>query len=625
MENKHTTEVVKFAKHITPLPVEIHQNKTSEKIVLYGANNLYPDFLLKLYENSPMHNGIINDKLCYILGDGIVEKATGNKYNPMVNANDNLEEFINKIALDYIIFNSFAVEVMYNALGDPIEFVHVPNNEVRSNRSLEMFQICDNWFANSRNVLSYDRWKRGKNDTGKSTLFYYKKYSPSSEKVYPKPEYHAAIKSLETDLAIRDFHLNNITNGFSVSSLITFYGSTLPPEMKAEFQKKIENAYSGAAGAKFIIDFQSKEGKPAEVTNISANDWDKAYDVVRKCVNEDILAAHTMPAILYGQSQEGKMGGSGVEYETAYEKFKILYVKGKRNEIESALNKLFADANYPILEFKDKSTLFSNRISDTTKEKVLTIDELRAIDGLEPLPNGAGAKLIAETVKPAEPARFSLEQPKKEENIYYSLTADDFEKVKDLGFAKADYDLIEKSEAIESFSQLNSIINQFDDNDAINNYLIENDMQGKSVSAIRTEIKNELGISITVADLGDKLAKLKASGIVDIKITDGKITQTPVEQPKPDKAKPSTPKREVEVLYSYEGIKDDRNRAFCAKILETDRFYSREEIQSMTSIFGYDIFKFRGGWYHNPSTNKDTPFCRHHWHANKVIRKGEGK
>lgn len=614
--------MVKFARHFTPLPVEIHQNKTSDKIVLYGANNLYPNFLLNLYENSPMHNGIINDKLCYILGDGIVEKATGNKYNPMVNSNDNLEELINKIVMDYIIFNAFSIEVMYNALGDAVEFVHVPVSEARTNRSLEMFQICDDWFGNSRNVLNYDRWKKGKNDSGKSTLFYYKKYNPSIQKTYPKPEYHAAIKSLETDLAIRDFHLNNITNGFSVSSLITFYGASLPPEQKSDFQKKIESAYSGTQGAKFIIDFQKQDGKAAEINNISSNDWDKAYEIVRKCVNEDILAAHTMPAILYGQSQEGKMGGSGVEYETAYEKFKILYVKGKRNEIESGLNKLFASAGYPILEFKDKSTLFTNRISDTTKEKVLTIDELRAIDGLEPLPNGAGAKLIAETVKPAEPARFSIEPTKKEENVYYSLTADDFEKVKDLGFTKSEYDLIEKSEAIESFSQLTTIINQFDDNDAVNDYLLKTDLQGKTVAEIRTEIKKELAINVTVAELGDKLAKLLSSGVIDIKITDGKISQTPVEQ-KPDKAKPSTPKRQVEVLYSYEGVKDDRNRAFCAKILDTDRFYSREEIQTMTSIFGYDIFKFRGGWYHNPSTNKDTPFCRHHWHANKVIKKGD--
>jgi hypothetical protein len=626
MENKKSnTEIIKFSQHITPLPIEINQNRTSEKTVLYGADNLYPNFLLKLYENSPMHKGIVEDKLYYILGDGVVNKATGEKFNPMVNGVDTLEEVVNKIVIDSIIFGYFGIEVIYNALGDPIEFVHIPSHHIRANRSLTMFNVCDDWFTNSRNgVLSYDRWKSGKNTEGKSTLFFYKKYSPSVQNVYPKPEYYAAIKSLETDLAIRDFHLNNITNGFSVSTLITFFGATLPPDQKKAFQDKIEKAYTGSSGAKFIIDFQSKEGTAADVKNISANDWDKAYELVRDAVNQDILVAHTMPSILFGQNQEGKMGGSGVELETAFEKFKLLYVKGKRNELESGLNKLFASAGYPEIEFKDKSSLFSSTISDATKEKVYTIDELRAIEGFEPLPNGAGQKLIQETIKAPEPAKFSISnEPAK--NEYYSLTADDFEKVKDLGLVKSDYELIEKSEALESFSRIDRVLNHFDDNDAVNKYLIEKDLQGKTVAEIRTEIKKELDIKITVAEIGDKLAKLKSSGVIDIKITDGTINQTPVDKPKVEEAKPSTPKREVEVLYSYEGVKDDRNRAFCAKILETDKFYTREEIQSMSSIFGYDIFKFRGGWYHNPSTGKDTPFCRHHWHANKVIRKGDSK
>jgi hypothetical protein len=625
MENNNKPEVVKFKKHITQLPIEVSQNKGSDKIVFYGTNNLYPNFLLSLFENSPMHQGIISDKLYYILGDGIVEKASGNKFNPMVNAVDNLEELVNKIVIDYIIFGYFSIEVMYNALGEPIEFVHVPASEVRSNRSAEMFQVCDDWFANSRNVLSYDRWKKGKNEDGKSTLFFYKKYNPSIQKVYPKPEYHSSIKSLETDLAIRDFHLNNIKNGFSVSSLITFYGATLQPEMKAQFQKKIEEVYSGESGAKFIIDYVAKDATPANVQNISSNDWDKAYDLVRQCVNEDILAAHSMPAILYGQSQEGKMGGSGSEFEMAYEKFKILYVKGKRNEIESGLNKLFADAKYPEIEFKDKSTFFSTRIADTTKEKVLTIDELRAIDGLEPLPNGAGAMLIASIVKPSEPIKFNIETPKEDKNIYHSLSAEDFEKVKDLGVSKADFEIVERSEAIENFSQLDNILNKFDDADSVNKYLLATDLNNKSISEIRTEIKKEMAITITTAELGDKLQKLNTAGIISIKIAGGVITQTPIDKPKVDKATDKTPKREVEVLYSYEGVKDDRNRAFCAKILETDRFYSRSEIQSMSSLFGYDIFKFRGGWYNNPSTGENQPFCRHRWFANQVIKKGDNQ
>jgi hypothetical protein len=616
MENN--TQIVNFAKHFTPLPTEIKQGKGSDKIVLYGNDNLYPNFLLKLFNDSPLHKGILNSKADYILGDGVVNKATGEAFNQMANSVDTLEELTQKVVIDYVIFGYFAIEVVYNLLGDPIEFIHVPAHYVRANRSLTNFQYCDDWFANSRNVLSYDRWTRGKNTDGKSKLFFYKNYSPSINTVYPTPDYSGAIKSLETDLAIRDFHLNNITNGFSASTLISFYGQTLQPEQKKDFEKKIAGVYSGATGAKYIIDFVKTDGKPAEVKNISANDWDKAYELVKKSVEQDILVAHSATSpMLFGIKTESQLGGA-TELETSYEIFKNLYVKNKRNELESGLNKLFASANYPKIEFKDKGSLFTNSVSDATKEKVYTINELRKIDGLDPIADGD--KLLNSS--PAPTAKFSIEQPKaKAEGEYYEMTVEDFDKVKHLGTSKDIFELVERSEAIESFSDVTRIENQFDDNDSINDYLLKAELEGKSIKDVRTEIKKELGISISVSDLTDTITKMVDSGVLQVEVSEGSIKVVPVAEGEPKPAKPSTPRREVEVLYSYEGPKDDKNRAFCAKILETAKYFSRTDISEMNRIFGRDIFKTRGGFYHNPTTGATTPFCRHTWHMNKLIRK----
>jgi hypothetical protein len=615
MENNR--EIINFSKHITPLPTEIKQGKGNDKIVLYGNDNLYPNFLLKLYNNSPLHKGIINSKVDYVIGDGVFNKATGEAFNPMVNGVDTLEELIQKITFDAVIFGYFSIEVVYNQLGKPIEFIHVPSHSVRINRSFTMFQYCDDWFQNSRNVLSFDRWIKGANDDGKSKLFVHTEYTPSVNNIYATPEYSGAIVSLETDLAIRDFHLNNITNGFSVASLITYYGQNLPPEQKREFTKKLEKAYSGTNGAKFIVEWVANDGKGSEIKNIGANDWHLAYQVLKESVQQDILTAHSASSpLLFGLQQEGKLGGS-TELKDAYHNFKNLYVKNKRNKIESGLNKLFADAGYPTIEFKDKSIFVNGSISDTTKEKVYTINELRKIDGLTPLADGD--KLLADT---KEPVKFSfskeVEEPKNE---YHSLTDEDFEKVKHLGLSKADFEIIEKSEAIESFSQLNQIINQFDDDDAISNYLLKADLNGKTVADIRIEIKKELGIDITVSDLGTKITKLNNTNVLASKIEKGVVVNSPIQKV----IKPSDAKNAVEVLYSYEGPKDDRNRPFCSKILENDRLFTREEIQSISTILNYDVWRFKGGWYFNPKTQENTPYCRHTWHANKVIRKEQGK
>jgi len=33
----------------------------------------------------------------------------------------------------------------------------------------------------------------------------------------------------------------------------------------------------------------------------------------------------------------------------------------------------------------------------------------------------------------------------------------------------------------------------------------------------------------------------------------------------------------------------------------------------MSAELGYDVWKRRGGWYHNPTLDVNTPQCRHIW------------
>jgi DNA-binding MarR family transcriptional regulator len=79
---------------------------------------------------------------------------------------------------------------------------------------------------------------------------------------------------------------------------------------------------------------------------------------------------------------------------------------------------------------------------------------------------------------------------------------------------------------------------------------------------------------------------------------------------------------QVLVRYSYEGPKDDRNRPFCARMLELakTKVYSRVDIETISKRVGYSVWDRRGGWLTLPS-GKRQAFCRHDWKANIVIRK----
>jgi hypothetical protein len=68
-------------------------------------------------------------------------------------------------------------------------------------------------------------------------LFYYKIVSPKNGRdrnVYPVPEYIGACASIETDVEIANYHLNNIKTGFAVGTIVNFNNGV--PEQSAQDQ-----------------------------------------------------------------------------------------------------------------------------------------------------------------------------------------------------------------------------------------------------------------------------------------------------------------------------------------------------------------------------------------------------
>ena len=80
----------------------------------------------------------------------------------------------------------------------------------------------------------------------------------------------------------------------------------------------------------------------------------------------------------------------------------------------------------------------------------------------------------------------------------------------------------------------------------------------------------------------------------------------------------------IEIFYSYDKspevdgpsiLPNDRTRDFCKALVNfsNTRVWSREDINGISNRLGYNSFRYRGGWYHNPKTDKNQPYCRHIW------------
>lgn len=591
-------DILELAKQIIPQPAE-SKPVANDVWVRYGIDNLYPNFLLNLYAKCPIHHSIIDTKASYIIGDGLKRKGGGD-LNFKPNGHETIEEFIEKIVKDFLIHNAFAIETQYNELTfsqGPMSYNHVPAYSIRMNKQKTEFWYSEDWSL-KREEFRYSEWVKTSTDS-KSKLFWYDGYIPSINKVYVDPDYTACIESIVTDMSIRLFNRNNITSNFSPSKLITYYlGENVPKNIQDDIKRKIDRYFSGA-GEKYMLVFANPGQEKMRVDNIDANSWDRAYEVTREAVKDDIYQGHGINAALLGKETAGKLGNTQ-ELELSYEIFKSNYIQSKRIQLESALSTLFGFE----VEFSDRP-LFKTRLSDTAKEKVYTINEMRALENLPPLPDGD--KLLT-TSTPQQPQQPIQQQMSKVER---KLTEADFELVKDMGTPKVGYEFI----CFGDEEELSKVQIKLDNQEDIRDYVLSNDIKGLTLKQLRILIRKDLGLELSLDELRNTLINMSNSGIISMVEDGDKIRIKP-----PVEAKlPST--RAITVMYEYEvkpGLGQpliSTSRDFCVKLIENNRYYTRSEIQKMSELFGYDVFSYTGGYYYNPQTGETTPSCRHKWSA----------
>ncbi len=292
---------------------------------------------------------------------------------------------------------------------------------------------------------------------------------------------------------------------------------------------------------------------------------------------------------------------------------------------------MFKALGFPEFQLKDKTGITRVQLKDETKEKVYTIDELREVDGKPPLPNGEGAKMLdlkptnvinanpgvdpnakpSDPKAPAEgdkvPGKFEDQKPETAK----TLTEEDFEKVKHLGFSRESFSVLDEFSAPATKENFKAVELFFDDAQDIEDYIVKADLKDKSISDIKAMIRKDLGISISTKDLQTKVTAMIDAGIIN----DEKVAEK----------KPLT--RDVQIVYSYEvrpGYGEaiiPGSRGFCKKLISNDRLYSRADIQQMSAIFGYDVFEHCGGWYLPKGATEALSHCRHYWKSVRVIQK----
>ena len=394
MANKFTFKKIltdslrKFSYH------EYKKNK-NDKFVKNGDDNMFPQHLIEMYNKSSVNAACINAIVEGVVGQGL----TANEEIYIARANSKGEtwnDIFAKCALDFKLQGSFALEIVYSNDRTRLEAYHIDFSYLRAKEKnkyghIPGYYISDQWdnknrfsgivYKDEKHVNYLPMFNPEKRQEEPHQIYVHSEYRPGQE-YYPLPDYVAALRVIELDTSIDDFHTNNIKNGLAPSlSITTFTGGS--EDQLREIEQQLNANYAGTnnAGSLVYMDVPDKEMAPV-ITPINNNGTDTYYTTINDLVMQKILTAHRITSpMLLGIKEPGQLGGRA-ELIDAHQLFLNLVILPYQQELLKCLEMIMS-FNYPdiVLGVDQKRLLEDGTIeeevivdTDTTEEEEQTVN-----------------------------------------------------------------------------------------------------------------------------------------------------------------------------------------------------------------------------------------------------------
>jgi len=574
--------------------IPVFKENKAKNYITYGTDNKYPQMLIDLYNSSPKHGAIVSQKAQYIAGDKTeviannTEQLTiANDRLASINAYESFDDVKSKISADLELFDGFALEIIWNKAKTSIaEIYHLPFQNVR--HSLDgHYWYADDWSDRKVDPIYYYCWNPLTREN--KQMYYFKMYK-AGQGEYPTAPYQSALKYIEIDTEIANFHLNSIKSGFSAQTLLQLFKGIPTPEEMRQTIKRFKENFSGTDNAgSIIIQFNDPNETPSVVNNLAPSDFDKQFDLLNQTVQQEILMAHRVTSpMLFGIKTEGQLGGRS-ELIESYEAFQTAYIEPRQTQMDRALTSIFKFIVPVTLKTKNKPPIGLDYVYLFEKGVISQAEARRELG-------------MSDTVAMSSQVKCNCN-----ENPF------GWDDDKDLAVFEQFGELASKFEKypFDFASALELIILQF--------------LNGNTELTLQDLANNIKQDADKVAEAVNKLINegLITSADNILNVTE-QGTKTLVD---------SGLGTELVVRYTYEkapGISGSEiiptSRDFCRSLIALNRVYTREDIDTISSRVGYNAWERRGGWMtvKGSSPAIHVPYCRHIWKSQLLRRKING-
>lgn len=595
-------------KKLSPIPsaLECERFFGKRKIITWGHDNFYPQWLNYLYYNNSMHGGIINGKVHFTVSGGLKYTPADNDAMDLANwqlmydngtSDFNLDEIAEQISLDFEISNKYILRGYWNINFTRVEKLEVVDFETaRKIEDSTDILVSEDFSYRSIGYKVYPllnlklRGSKPVKGSVRQREFYVsfeikpkqtidKDTAVLSKRNYPAPTYSGAIRSICTGIEIDEWQNAEIVNNFSLGTVLNL-NNGIPRNKKDrdDLKKEIRKAATGASNSGGIwVNFSNGKDREATIVTLNGNNLAGRYQEVDKGTQKNILRAHScVVPILFGVKEEGSLGNQS-ELLTGYTIMNKNYFRNRRRNILSVLNFIATKCNglKGKIEFNEPSLDLPD---EKVKEPTVMIQNGK-------FKEDEGKETDARFIKQFKFA--GIDRSKK--RILYSTPVGETDNV---------LEKFKKDNFIELPSNQQQVLNLIGD--------------GNDFNSIKK------AMDINASELAKVYSKLIEAEYIK---PEGGLTRTGAQQVAVSDIS------KMEILYSYElraGVDGATiipgSRELCRELIALDRLYTREEIDRISAVEGHDVFNYAGGWWHDSKTDINKPKCRHGWFQNVVFK-----
>jgi hypothetical protein len=567
--------------------------------VSYGEGNTFPQYLIELYNESPVHGSIVNSIAFMIAGQDFV--STSAEASTEI-ARLQLDKIRHSTALDLKLHGGFYWEVIWSMDRSTIAQInHLPFENCRlcvsdDNDDINGIYYSRDWndSRKKKNIPAYIPMFNAeyKDEYPKQVLFVHS-IVPGSE-YYPKPDYISAVNNIELTRQISEYQVNLILNGF-FPSLITSFNNGIPSlEEQRMIKNQLQQAIQGAENAgKVLTFFNEDRDRGVEFTPFPVSDMDKQFETLVGQAVESILVGHRVTSpLLFGIRDGGGLGSNTDEMKQAMRIFMKQVVEPFQRMITDSIEYLFStvaiNANIEITQndlFQDAQTSMNNAPSIDVASQALNGAQIASL--LEIIVQTTANVLTIPSAKAITKAAFPTMSDEQIGSIFDNLSnvvidptqVVQKKKVKCEHESVSEIDEVNLDDIAEDLIALGEEPNE--DWILLDSYDVDyenDDIENEALAHIFD------GIEQVKQAVSTGTAKPNATSDQD-KVIDGKTYY---------------------VRYRYSGRLTASSRPFCRKMISADKLYRKEDLMALNNKavnpgwgpYGadtYSVWLYKGG------------------------------